>query len=543
MNDVSVRSEMNERNVNRSIIDHDGLGERVVNAQSIRIVDDDRRDRRGNDAFFSGAISVTAIVLYAYTHLAAFAHLVASATFLATLDTSQTCPPENTYTYAVLIAIYSSLFLLRLACYGIFRRARTAQKFANKWLFRFIGCMTGVMLINAPAGGLFSPDYTTCSRKSLTVLLQYVQMFYVNLTITIFVYGFLFLLAICCSVLCDFDFRADDDGVPNRRPSAAVGQETIQALTQLVPISQVVSNNNRRDENINNNRRDDVGNDRNGSNNDDNVGCARNNNKRVDTDTSGRNNNTNNEDDDEKGVDDDNDIDADDEDNDDDDARETFNENNRNSRVLEQNIEKDSADGAEEKEQEESSSSSGEKCAICLSSFKTEQEQSGKEPIVRMLRCGHYFHDYCISPYLLHYVGECPMCKQPLQCAQNLRSSAHVERVSPPSPSSPSLLSSPSSNPATQLTSENSRQMFFSARVDDEQANRCTDAHRFAAVSALASSAVSSGTALTTAVSSRSSSAILSAASSAPTLTISSESTVVSCRRRTKHRRRRTKIN
>ncbi len=72
---------------------------------------------------------------------------------------------------------------------------------------------------------------------------------------------------------------------------------------------------------------------------------------------------------------------------------------------------------AEEVEEE---SSSGPKCAICLSCFKEEEKESGKESNVRMLNCLHYFCDECISIYLLHHVGACPICKQDITVARKI---------------------------------------------------------------------------------------------------------------------------
>lgn len=94
------------------------------------------------------------------------------------------------------------------------------------------------------------------------------------------------------------------------------------------------------------------------------------------------------------------------------------------SRREEQEEEKEEGEEGKEEENTANSSSrssagiSEEKCAICLSSF-TEQVD-GKESLVRVLKCGHYFHDECVSPYLLERVGACPLCKQSLADAHDL---------------------------------------------------------------------------------------------------------------------------
>lgn len=64
------------------------------------------------------------------------------------------------------------------------------------------------------------------------------------------------------------------------------------------------------------------------------------------------------------------------------------------------------------------------RCAICLDGFI--DEESDDPAMVRVLGCGHYFHDDCISPYLTQQRGACPLCKQPIRNAHDLRSTAAV---------------------------------------------------------------------------------------------------------------------
>ena len=46
-----------------------------------------------------------------------------------------------------------------------------------------------------------------------------------------------------------------------------------------------------------------------------------------------------------------------------------------------------------------------EKCSVCMTSIKTEQE-------VSELPCKHEFHSECIEPWLKDYNYKCPICRQ-----------------------------------------------------------------------------------------------------------------------------------
>lgn len=45
------------------------------------------------------------------------------------------------------------------------------------------------------------------------------------------------------------------------------------------------------------------------------------------------------------------------------------------------------------------------KCAICITEFSEDES-------VRIMQCGHFFHQDCIDPYLAKYNNKCPMCRE-----------------------------------------------------------------------------------------------------------------------------------
>lgn len=45
------------------------------------------------------------------------------------------------------------------------------------------------------------------------------------------------------------------------------------------------------------------------------------------------------------------------------------------------------------------------KCAICITEFEDEET-------VRIMQCGHFYHQDCIDPYLAKYNNKCPMCRE-----------------------------------------------------------------------------------------------------------------------------------
>ena len=43
-------------------------------------------------------------------------------------------------------------------------------------------------------------------------------------------------------------------------------------------------------------------------------------------------------------------------------------------------------------------------CSICYTKY-------GKEDLIRILKCKHFFHKECVDDWLLNYNSNCPCCK------------------------------------------------------------------------------------------------------------------------------------
>lgn len=62
-------------------------------------------------------------------------------------------------------------------------------------------------------------------------------------------------------------------------------------------------------------------------------------------------------------------------------------------------------------------------CSICIEYFIEEEN-------VRILPCGHVYHQYCIDPWLLDFSSTCPLCRKTLREILQLHAARRLSRLS-----------------------------------------------------------------------------------------------------------------